>query len=69
MRIMRGEKGYITEKIFDCFFPGVIPIYWGAENVTDYIPQDTFIDRRNLKQTGSCANTLIKSPRKNITSM
>lgn len=46
---MRGEKGYITEKIFDCFFSGVIPIYWGAENVTDYIPQDTFIDRRKFK--------------------
>lgn len=43
---MRDIKGYITEKIFDCFAAGVIPVYWGASNVTDYIPADCFIDRR-----------------------
>jgi len=44
----QGVKGYITEKIFDCFQAGVVPIYWGAPNVTDYIPSDCFIDRRNF---------------------
>jgi len=38
--------GYITEKIFDCFAAGSIPIYWGASNIQDYIPDDCFIDRR-----------------------
>ncbi|MEY8214475.1 MAG: glycosyltransferase family 10 [Colwellia sp.] len=38
--------GYITEKIFDCFFAGCIPVYMGAPNVTDHIPSDCFIDRR-----------------------
>lgn len=38
--------GYITEKIFDCFFAGCVPIYLGAPNVTDYIPKNTFIDKR-----------------------
>ncbi|MCL1721757.1 glycosyltransferase family 10, partial [Vibrio parahaemolyticus] len=23
-------EGYITEKIFDCFFSATVPIYWGA---------------------------------------
>jgi alpha(1,3/1,4) fucosyltransferase len=41
-------KGYITEKIFDCFATGTIPIYWGASNVTDYIPKECFIDRRDF---------------------
>lgn len=41
-------KGYITEKIFDCFHAGNVPIYWGASNVTDYIPKDCFIDRRDF---------------------
>ena len=41
--------GYITEKIFDCFFAGCVPVYWGASNITDYIPADTFIDRRKFK--------------------
>jgi hypothetical protein len=58
--VMRGYKfaiayenaifpGYVTEKIFDAFFAGCVPIYLGAPNVTDYIPAETFIDRRNFK--------------------
>lgn len=45
---MYGIKGYITEKIFDCFFSGCIPIYWGAEDITEYIPEGTFIDYRRF---------------------
>ena len=44
----RDIPGYITEKIFDCFFAGCVPIYWGAPNITDHIPTDTFIDKRNF---------------------
>lgn len=42
----RYIPGYITEKIFDCFFAGCVPIYWGAGNITDHVPDDCFIDRR-----------------------
>lgn len=45
----RDFPGYITEKIFDSFFGGCVPVYLGAPNVTDYIPADTFIDKRNFK--------------------
>ena len=45
----RNIPGYITEKIFDCFFAGCVPVYWGASNITDHIPANTFIDRRNFK--------------------
>lgn len=45
----RDIKGYITEKIFDCFEAGVIPIYLGASNVEHYIPPTCFIDRRLFK--------------------
>ncbi|NGX26856.1 MAG: hypothetical protein K940chlam6_00782 [Chlamydiae bacterium] len=41
--------GYITEKIFDAFAAGCVPIYWGPENVEDYIPIDCFIDYRKFK--------------------
>ena len=44
----RDIPGYITEKIFDCFFAGCIPVYWGASNITQYIPENTFIDRRKF---------------------
>ncbi len=43
-----GLSGYITEKIFDCFFAGCVPIYWGASNISNYIPEDCFIDRRSF---------------------
>ena len=41
--------GYITEKIFDSFFAGCVPIYWGAENIKDYIPKECFIDMHYFK--------------------
>ena len=41
-------SGYITEKIFDSFFAGCIPIYWGAPNINDHIPKECFIDRRDF---------------------
>jgi len=41
-------NGYISEKIFDCFFSECVPIYLGAPNITDYIPGDTFIDMRRF---------------------
>lgn len=40
--------GYITEKIFECFQAGTVPVYWGAPNVIDYIPKSCFIDRRDF---------------------
>lgn len=46
---VKDIPGYITEKIFDCFFAGCVPVYWGAPNVTDHIPADSFIDRRDFK--------------------
>ncbi len=45
---MRNIEGYITEKIFDAFSAGVVPIYYGASNVTEYIPKNTFIDYRDF---------------------
>lgn len=41
-------NGWITEKIFDCFFAGTIPIYWGAPGITDYVPENCFIDKRKF---------------------
>jgi len=44
----RDIPGYITEKLFDCFFAGCVPVYLGAPNVTDYIPEDCFVDKRKF---------------------
>ena len=53
-------QGYISEKIFDCFAAGVVPIYWGASNITDYIPENCFIDRRKFKDNESLVRFLKK---------
>ena len=39
----RDISGYISEKIFDCFFAGCIPVYWGAPNIGNHIPKECFI--------------------------
>ena len=38
--------GYITEKIFDCFFAGTVPIYLGAPDIAEHIPAECFVDKR-----------------------
>lgn len=50
--------GYISEKIWDCFFAGCVPIYYGAPNITDYIPENCFIDRRKFKNYSEIYNYL-----------
>lgn len=40
--------GYITEKIFDSFFAGCVPIYWGANNILEYVPKECFVDFRDF---------------------
>jgi hypothetical protein len=42
-------EGYITEKIFDSFYAGSVPIYFGAPDVLDYIPAGCFIDFREFE--------------------
>lgn len=42
-------KGWMTEKLFDCFFAGTVPVYWGAPDVTDWVPAECFIDMRRFR--------------------
>ena len=44
----QGMNGYITEKIFDCMYAGVVPVYLGAPNIAEDIPSNCFIDKRNF---------------------
>ena len=40
--------GYVTEKIIDCFRAGVIPVYLGAPDISDFVPKEAFIDLRGF---------------------
>lgn len=44
-----GLNGYITEKIFDCLMAGCVPVYYGAADITNYIPEDAFINYANFE--------------------
>lgn len=41
-------KGYVTEKIFDCLYAGTVPLYLGATDIQDLIPEDIYIDCRKF---------------------
>jgi glycosyltransferase involved in cell wall biosynthesis len=43
-----GYPGYITEKIFDCFKAGCVPVYLGAPNIDEHIPRECYIDKRHF---------------------
>jgi hypothetical protein len=40
----RGSPGYLTEKIFDCFTSGCVPVYIGSPRGTEHIPSACYID-------------------------
>jgi hypothetical protein len=42
-------KGWMTEKIFDCFFAGTVPVYWGATDIDEWVPREAFIDMRQFQ--------------------
>jgi alpha(1,3/1,4) fucosyltransferase len=42
----RGRRGYISEKIFDAFCAGSVPVYLGEERIRDFVPKGAFVDAR-----------------------
>ena len=45
---VRSNVGYISEKIFDDFFVGTVPIYLGDDQITDCVPPESFVDARQF---------------------
>lgn len=50
--------GYVTEKIFDAFYAGCVPVYWGAPDIELRIPSSCFIDRRQFKSNAELLHFL-----------
>ena len=40
--------GYVTEKLIDCLVAGVVPIYLGAPDIRDFVPEDCYIDAQKF---------------------
>jgi hypothetical protein len=45
----RGRRGYISEKIFDAFQAGSVPVYLGEERIAEFVPREAFVDARNFR--------------------
>lgn len=60
------SEGYITEKIFNCYFSKIIPIYYGSNKITDYFNKDSFINIKldQLEETKQNIIKIIKNEEK-----
>jgi|688.fasta_scaffold149291_2 hypothetical protein len=52
------QLNYISEKIFDCFLGGTVPIYLGTQNIKLLIDPKCFIDYRDFSNIESLNNYL-----------
>lgn len=57
-----GDYGYISEKIFDCFFSGTVPVYLGDSDVDKIIDPAAFVDARKFKNNHDLLSYLKKCP-------
>lgn len=59
------EEDYVSEKVFDAWEAGAVPLYLGAPNIEDYVPgPNAFIDLRNMThaEVGALVRRLDASP-------
>ncbi|MUK26524.1 glycosyltransferase family 10 domain-containing protein [Aliivibrio fischeri] len=57
-----GDRGYITEKIFDAMLAGCIPIYLGAIDIELHIPNNCYIDMREFNNLTDLDSYLFSMP-------
>ena len=55
---------YFTEKIIDCYLSLTMPIYWGAPNINEYFPTDSYcvIDINTPQQAVERIESIIATP-------
>lgn len=54
----RGSPGYLTEKIFDCFTSGCVPVYIGTPHAEPVIPPACYIDGDRFTTPGELLDFL-----------
>ena len=59
-------NGYVTEKIYDCLAAGTIPIYLGAPDIKEIVPDNCFIDFRKFRNYSELHNYLLSISDKDI---
>ena len=54
--------GYVTEKILDSLVAGVIPVYWGAPDIADFVPEGCYVDARQFVSLDALSQYLQELP-------
>jgi hypothetical protein len=62
-------KGYLTEKLFDCLYAGTIPLYLGAPDIRELVPEGAYIDCRNFGSWKEMWHDVSRIPKEEIESM
>lgn len=57
---MQNVKGYVSEKILDCLTTGIVPVYKGADNIVEYVPEECFIRYERFGSAGEMLDFLRK---------
>ncbi|MFA6156736.1 glycosyltransferase family 10 domain-containing protein [Mesorhizobium sp.] len=52
------EPDYVTEKIYDAFEAGTVPVYLGAPNVSDFVPANSYVEAGAFPNTKALAGYL-----------
>lgn len=52
--------GYITEKIFDAFLAKTIPVYFGAPDISNFIPLNSYIDASKFSSVNDLVNYIVE---------
>ena len=57
-------NGFISDKIFDSFYSGTVPIYLGAANIQSLIPKECYIDFREFENINKLHDFLLNIDQK-----
>jgi len=47
----QAVDSYVSEKVYQALEAGAIPIYYGARDVSEFVPRGSYIDARDFKST------------------
>ncbi len=54
------DDGYVSEKVWDAFFGGTVPVYLGNAGIADALPSEAFIDGRRFADPHALARHLVE---------
>jgi len=49
------HRGYVSEKMTNALVAGAVPIYWGADDVSDHFNPERFVDLSHFSSAEECA--------------